>query len=79
MATPANVAALQKKAKKLQADIDDLKKCCKQVEKWIKAQVKWNAEVTGMLRGVNWAKLEKDYPGGGNTNPPQTPPSWPPA
>ena len=69
---------LKQRVTKLDAEVRELKRCCKDVEKWIKRQVKWNKEVTAMLRKINWAKLAQDYPGVGGTNPPQTPPDWPP-
>lgn len=59
-------------------DLDDSEKEIKKIIKWIKLEVKWSEDVTKMLRLINWELLATDYPGGGGTNPPQTPPSWPP-
>jgi hypothetical protein len=74
---------LGQKAKK--NDITSLKnrvsaaeKDIKQIVKWIESQVEWSEEVTMMLRLVDWNALAQAFPGGGGTNPPQTPPSWPP-
>ena len=53
---------------------DDVKK----IIKWIKLEVKWSAEVTKMLRLIDWDALAQDYPGVSGANPPQTPPDWPP-
>jgi predicted RNase H-like nuclease (RuvC/YqgF family) len=50
---------------------------CKQLEKWVKAEVKWTKEVTDMLHQVNWAAIAVAFTGGGGGNPPQTPPDWP--
>jgi hypothetical protein len=74
---PARVKRLEEKAVRLESDLKKQKELQKEVEAWIKAQVRWSKEVTKMLRLVNWAKLAKAYPGGGGTNPPQTPPDWP--
>jgi hypothetical protein len=60
------------------SDLDDAEKEIKKIIKWIKLEIKWSEEVTKMLRMINWDLLATDYPGGGGTNPPQTPPSWPP-
>jgi hypothetical protein len=59
-------------------DLNDAEKEIKRIIKWIKLEQKWSEEVTKMLRLINWDLLATDYPGGGGTNPPQTPPSWPP-
>lgn len=80
MATEAaRIAKLEKKVAKLEKDAAKLLKCCARVEKWIKIEVAWSREVTKMLRQINWAALAAAFPGGGGANPPQTPPSWPPA
>ncbi len=51
----------------------------KDIERWIKADVKWEMEVTDMLREIDWKKLANDYPyvALGTGNPPQSPPDWP--
>lgn len=74
---------LSKKGSK--ADITALKNRLAKAEKnsakiieWIELETQWSEEVTMMLRLIDWDKLSKAYPGGGGTNPPQTPPSWPP-
>ena len=72
------IAALSKAGKANKAEIAKLKKCCKDVEKWIKLQVKWSNEVTKMLRAVNWSALVAAFPSGPASNPPITPPDWPP-
>jgi len=72
-------AKLKKQLAMMAKESKGHKKCCAQVIKWIKAETEWSDEVTMMLRSVNWAKLAQAFPGGGGTNPPQTPPDWPPA
>lgn len=72
------IDALAKKVAAQKQELAALKKCCKTVEKWIKLEVKWSEEVTRMLRQVNWAQLATAYPGGPGSNPPRTPPDWPP-
>lgn len=73
------VAALQKQLAKQKLDTAVLKDDLKNIERWIKADVAWEKEVTDMLREINWKKLANDYPyvvqGAGN--PPQSPPDWP--
>jgi predicted RNase H-like nuclease (RuvC/YqgF family) len=69
------VGAKADKANK--AEIAKLKQCCKDVEKWIKGEVKWSKEVTGMLRRVNWNDLEAGFPPGPGDPPPLAPPDWP--
>ena len=59
-------------------DLDAAKEDIKKIIKWIKLEAKWSTEVTKMLRLINWDLLSQDYPGGGGTNPPATPPDWPP-
>ena len=78
------VKKLEQKFAKLAADVKaqkaetaKLKKRCKDVEKWIKAEAAWSAQVTEMLRMVDWATLVVDYPSLPQSNPPQTPPDWP--
>ena len=71
---------LSKAKKDLVKANKDLAATNKQIEdiiKWIKAEAAWSAEVTKMLRLINWADLAIDYPGAGGSNPPQTPPDWP--
>lgn len=86
------MTSLEKKVKKLEKEAADLKKalsavkqdiadmedCCADVIKWIKQEVAWSNEVTGIMKTINWAKLKIDYPSGGGANPPQSPPTWPP-
>ena len=48
------------------------------IEKWIHLEAAWADEVTAMLRNVNWSLLEDVFDPSGGTNPPQTPPAWPP-
>jgi multidrug resistance efflux pump len=63
---------------KAKADLQDAEKEIKRIIKWIKAEVEWSEEVTQMLRLIDWAALAIAYPGVGGSNPPQTPPNWPP-
>jgi predicted nucleic acid-binding Zn-ribbon protein len=69
---------LESDAAKFRRQFNGLLKCCDQVTEWIQQEVDWSAEVTDMLRVVNWAALATAFPGGGGTNPPQQPPVWPP-
>ena len=72
-------AAQDKKAfNKLKKEHGKSKKQIAQMAKWIKAEVAWSKEVTAMLRLIDWAALAVAFPGVGGTNPPQTPPDWPP-
>lgn len=71
------LAAATKAGKANKAEIATLKKCCKDVEKWIKLQVTWSQQVTAMLRDIDWNALATDYPAGPAGNPPKTPPDWP--
>lgn len=71
------LAAATKAGKANKAEIAELKKCCKDVEKWIKKEVIWSTEVTKMLRAVKWSDLVAAYPGGPGANPPITNPDWP--
>ena len=80
----ARVAKLEKQVKALQKALAKehtatlaLQDRCKQLEKWVKLEVDWTAEVTDMFHQVNWAAIVKDYKGTGGGNPPQTPPDWP--
>ncbi|HEY5547106.1 MAG TPA: hypothetical protein VIK50_13725 [Gemmatimonadaceae bacterium] len=84
-----NLEALVKKAKveakkgkgdiaKLKKDVAKAQKDIAQIIKWIQSEVAWSAEVTKMLRMIDWAALAVAFPGTGGTNPPQTPPDWPP-
>lgn len=75
----ARLKKLEKKVAKLEKDAAKMAKCCKDVEKWIKKEIAWSKEVTSMLRQIDWASLAMAFPSGGAANPPQTPPSWPPA
>lgn len=63
---------------KVNQDLNDVEKDIKLIQKWIKMEVQWSQQVTAMLRMIDWDLLATDYPGGGGTNPPQTPPVWPP-
>lgn len=67
----ADIAALKNRVTAAEKDTA-------KIIKWIKLEAKWSEQVTSMLRLINWDALAKAYPGGGGTNPPQTPPSWPP-
>lgn len=71
------IAALTKAGKANKAEIAKLKKCCKDVEKWIEKEVQWSNEVTAMLRAVKWSALVTAYPSGPASNPPITNPDWP--
>ena len=61
---------LKKRVAKLEKDVAD-------IIDWIEAQVQWSVEVTTMLREIDWTALKAAFPGGGASNPPQTPPDWP--
>ena len=90
----ARLKRLEKKAAKVEAALKTLKDNAKtkaskdaladvegdvkKLIKWVKLEVKWSEEVTKMLRLIDWDALAQAYPGGGGTNPPQTPPNWPP-
>ena len=71
------LTTLQKKHQSTKAEVAELKKCCKKVEKWIKLEVKWTNQVTEMLRAVDWDALTIAYPAPPAGNPPQTPSDWP--
>ena len=66
------------KTKATKDALADVEGDVKKLIKWVKLEVKWSEEVTKMLRLINWDALAQAYPGGGGTNPPQTPPNWPP-
>ena len=66
------------KTKAAKTAVNDVEKDVKKIIKWIKMEIEWSEEVTMMLRLINWNDLATDYPGGGGTNPPATPPDWPP-
>jgi hypothetical protein len=66
------------KTKSAKASVTDVETDVRKIIKWIKLEIKWSEEVTKMLRLIDWDALAQDYPGGGGTNPPQTPPDWPP-
>lgn len=72
-----SLAAATKAGKANKAEIAKLKKCCKDVEKWIALEAKWSAEVTMMLRAVKWSALVSAFPAGAASNPPISPPDWP--
>jgi hypothetical protein len=68
-------SAKTKATKEALADVEgDVKKLIK----WVKLEVKWSTEVTKMLRLIDWDALATAFPGGSGTNPPATPPDWPP-
>ena len=69
--------AAAKAGKANKAEIAKLKKCCKDVERWIALEAKWSAEVTMMLRAVKWSALVAAFPPGAASNPPISPPDWP--
>ena len=71
------IAAIAKAGKANKAEIAKLKKCCKDVEKWIEKEVQWSTEVTAMLHAVKWSALVTAYPSGPGSNPPITNPDWP--
>jgi hypothetical protein len=66
------------KTKATKAAIGDVEADVKKLIKWVKLEVKWSEEVTKMLRLIDWDALATAYPGGSGTNPPATPPDWPP-
>ena len=74
----ADLAKAKKAAVQAGKDLKAAKNELKDVIEWIELQVLWTQEVTQMLRMIDWAKLATDYSGAGGTNPPQTPPDWPP-
>ena len=74
----ADLAKAKKAAVQAGKDLKAAKNELKEVVEWIELQVLWTQEVTQMLRMIDWAKLAIDYSGAGGTNPPQTPPDWPP-
>jgi hypothetical protein len=74
---------LGQKAKKndivsLKNRVSAAEKDIKQIIAWIELQIEWSEEVTMMLRLIDWNALSQAFPGGGGTNPPQTPPNYPP-
>jgi predicted RNase H-like nuclease (RuvC/YqgF family) len=69
---------LEALAKKQKAEIAALKKCCRDVERWIKLEVKWSSEVRRMLLDVDWTALRMSFKGGHRDSPPQTGPDYPP-
>ena len=66
------------KTKATKDALSDVEGDIKKLIKWVKLEVKWSEEVTKMLRLIDWDALAQAFPGGGGTNPPQTPPNWPP-
>lgn len=74
----ADLIKAKKAAAQAGKDLKAAKDELKEVVEWIEFQVLWSQEVTQMLRMIDWAKLAIDYSGAGGSNPPQTPPDWPP-
>ncbi len=62
---------------KLKTRVAALEKQQAEIIEWIEMQVAWSQEVTLMLRLIDWNALAAAFPGGGGTNPPETPPDWP--
>jgi len=66
------------KTKATKAAVTDVEADIRKLIKWVKLEVKWSEEVTKMLRLIDWDALATAFPGASGTNPPQTPPDWPP-
>src|SRR5688572_32936911 len=72
-----DLSKAKKELVKANKNLADANKEIEDIIRWIKAEAAWSADVTKMLRLINWADLAIDYPGAGGSNPPQTPPDWP--
>lgn len=75
----ARVATLEARNAALTARVKALEDFQKLAIKWMKKEAKWSEEVTDMMRQINWALLATVFDGSGGANPPQDPPTWPPA